>query len=88
MEVLVDRSFIRDVKKMPEPMQRLVDVIIQSIKKAKKISDIPKIKKLSGAKNAYRIRVEDYRLGFYIENQKLIVLSRFLPRKDIYGYFP
>ncbi len=87
METQIDNSFIRDVKKAPVQMQKSVGKIIQSIKDAKKITDIPKIKKLAGAKNAYRIRIDDYRLGFYMD-QQIVVLSRFLPRKDIYRYFP
>ena len=87
MEVQIDQSFIRDVKKAPAHMQKLIPAIIKSLRDAKKITDLPKVKKMAGAKNAYRIRVDDFRLGFYMDNQ-LIILSRFLARKEIYKYFP
>jgi mRNA interferase RelE/StbE len=43
--------------------------------------------KLEGYKNAYRIRIEEFRIGAFIEG-KTVELARFLPRKDIYKYFP
>ena len=69
MEVQIDQSFIRDVKKAPAHMQKLIPAILQSLRDAKKITDLPKIKKMAGAKNAYRIRIDDYRLGFYTEKK-------------------
>jgi mRNA interferase RelE/StbE len=87
MEVQIDQSFIRDVKKAPVHMQKLIPGILKSLRDAKGITDLDKVKKMAGAKNAYRIRIDDYRLGFYIENQT-IILSRFLARKDIYRFFP
>lgn len=44
-------------------------------------------KKLTGFKNAYRIRMGEYRIGFVFENGT-IELIRILGRKDIYKYFP
>jgi mRNA interferase RelE/StbE len=42
---------------------------------------------MSGHPEAYRIRIGDYRLGFYYtENQ--IEIARFLKRNDIYKVFP
>ena len=43
--------------------------------------------KMEGAKNAYRIRFGNYRIGVYLEESQ-IVRSRVLDRKDIYKYFP
>ncbi len=88
MEIVIDQSFIRDVKKAPLHIQKLIPGLIQTIRDAQKITDISKVKKLSGSKNGYRIKIEDYRLGFYSEPQKVIVLSRLLARKDIYKFFP
>jgi mRNA interferase RelE/StbE len=44
-------------------------------------------KKLTGYKTAYRIRMGQYRIGFYYEH-KTIELVRILHRKEIYRYFP
>ena len=42
---------------------------------------------MKGYKDFYRIRIGDYRLGLYTENHH-VILSRLLPRKDIYKRFP
>jgi len=51
------------------------------------IADIPNLKKLNAKGNYYRIRVGDYRMGFKIE-KNVILLLRFLDRKEMYKYFP
>lgn len=45
------------------------------------------MKKLAGQTGAYRLRIGDYRLGFYWEGEKL-TLARVLHRKEIYRFFP
>ena len=87
MELQLDNSFIRDVKKSPLLVQKEVAVIINSIRTAKNFQEIKNLKKLKGSKNVYRIKVDQYRVGFYVENG-IIILSRCLSRKDIYKYFP
>ena len=42
---------------------------------------------MKGHSYAYRIRIGDYRLGFYFEDNT-IFLARFLKRSDIYKVFP
>ncbi|HAO10876.1 MAG TPA: plasmid stabilization protein, partial [Planktothrix sp. UBA8407] len=44
-------------------------------------------KKLKGDDNAYRLRVGDYRIGFYFDGET-VTFARVLHRKDIYRYFP
>ena len=51
------------------------------------IADIPNIKKLSGFKYHYRVRIGDYRIGIMIINDE-VLFERFLHRKDIYKRFP
>jgi mRNA-degrading endonuclease RelE of RelBE toxin-antitoxin system len=45
------------------------------------------IKKLKGEINAYRWRIGDYRVGFFIENDT-IIFARVLHRREFYRYFP
>ena len=61
--------------------------IIELIETVNALKNIPNIKKLKGHKSAFRIRVGDYRLGFFFEND-IILLARFVHRKDIYKMFP
>lgn len=60
---------------------------INEILEAKTIKEIPHIKKLKGHKTAYRIRIGDYRLGFYAEKGSALI-STIAHRKDIYKKFP
>ncbi|MCX6154478.1 MAG: hypothetical protein NT007_09980 [Candidatus Kapabacteria bacterium] len=62
-------------------------IIIREIESANKLSDITNVKKLVGFKNAYRIKIGEYRIGFYCENG-IIELARLVHRKDIYKKFP
>ena len=45
------------------------------------------LKKLKGHKLAYRIKLNNYRLCFYYQDESIII-ARFLPRKDVYKVFP
>jgi mRNA interferase RelE/StbE len=43
------------------------------------------VKKLAGADKTYRVRVEDYRIVYEIENEMLVVLViRVAHRRDVY----
>jgi mRNA interferase RelE/StbE len=61
--------------------------VIESIEASESIRQIQNVKKLVGYKNAYRVRVGNYRIGFYLENN-LVQLVRVKNRKDIYKLFP
>jgi mRNA interferase RelE/StbE len=61
--------------------------VIELLKATDTLDKIPNIKKLKGHKSAYRIRVGDFRLGFFFENST-ILLAKFVDRKDIYKLFP
>ncbi|MBX2900919.1 MAG: hypothetical protein KF775_14805 [Cyclobacteriaceae bacterium] len=86
MNILIDRSFERDAKKLPIEIQKKIKGVIKQLQISESISDI-KAEKLAGAQHAYKIRLGDYRIGFYKEANSL-VLSRVLNRKEIYRYFP
>ena len=51
------------------------------------LNEIPGLKRLRGFRNAYRIRVGDYRIGI-ISDGKTVTFARVLNRKDIYRFFP
>ena len=87
MNIEIRKSFIKDADKLPAPFQRQLTIIIGSIEKATQPSQLENCKKLTGFKTAYRIRMGNYRIGFYYEN-KTVELVRILHRKEIYRYFP
>lgn len=61
--------------------------LIELLEGEENLNNIPNLKKLVGHKNAYRIRLGNYRLGFFYEKNS-ILLARIVHRKDIYKVFP
>lgn len=87
MNIEIRKSFEKDSAKLPLAVQTQLSEIIETIIKSGKLSEIPSCKKMTGYKNAYRIRLNRYRIGFFFQNQT-VELVRVLDRKDIYKYFP
>ncbi|MES2589217.1 MAG: type II toxin-antitoxin system RelE/ParE family toxin [Bacteroidota bacterium] len=88
MIVLYDRSFLKDISKINDKKVLLsIETCILEFKKAENIREISNVKKLKANKTAYRIKIGLYRLGFYLNEDK-IELTRFLHRKEIYRFFP
>lgn len=81
-------SFTRDVKKVSRELHVSLAGIIENVKSAETLNDILNVKKLKGHKTAYRIKVNNYRLCFYYTEDKTLIFARFLPRKDVYRFFP
>ena len=88
MNVRIDKSFERDVKRIRDKdlLAKIADTIEQ-VQGAANQEEIEKIKKLKGFRSYYRIRLGDYRIGLSIE-ETTVDFIRFLPRKDVYKYFP
>jgi mRNA interferase RelE/StbE len=88
MRVEIEESFVKDTKKVKDKkvLSKLADTI-EHLSTITKLSDIPNCKKLKGSSTAYRIRIGDYRAGFFYENGT-IYFSRFIHRKEIYSMFP
>jgi len=87
MNVEFLEKFYKDLNKLQTPVKLAVAKVIEKIEKANSISDIQNIKKLSGHKSAYRIRIGDYRIGIFVTNHSL-EFARVVHRKDIYDVFP
>ena len=87
MTVTIRRSFEKDALKLPLKIRKEIAIIILDIERAERLSAINSCKKLAGYKTAYRIRLGNYRIGFFFENDS-IELIRILNRKDMYRFFP
>ncbi|MES2544986.1 MAG: type II toxin-antitoxin system mRNA interferase toxin, RelE/StbE family [Bacteroidota bacterium] len=88
MEIIFKSSFLKSLKKIKNSIlkTKIQETIIE-LEKVQKHSEISNLKKLSGYKTYYRIKIGDYRLGLQIENDT-ITLVDFQHRKDIYNLFP
>ena len=88
MEIEFLEKFSKDLDAIKDNKIKLaLKQLIINLETIKTLAEISKLKKLKGHKTAYRIRLGDYRVGFYFENN-IIELARFIHRKDIYKYFP
>jgi mRNA interferase RelE/StbE len=88
MEVEFLDKFNKDLDKisLKSVKNNLVKLIV-SVESAKSINEIHQTKKLKGHKSAYRVRITDYRVGVFVEGNK-VTFARFVHRKDIYDVFP
>ena len=78
-------SFLKDLKALKStPVFDQIKVIaFEEIPNLTDWQTIINLKKLKGDDNAYRLRVGDYRIGFYFDGET-VTFARFLHRKDIY----
>lgn len=82
------KQFYKDLDKLK--LQSVKDDVadaIENVEEAGKTTEIKGLKKLTGYKFAYRIKIGDYRIGIFIENS-VVEFARVVHRKDIYKVFP
>lgn len=68
-------------------IRKKVEKVIIGVENADSLSQIKNLKKLKGETQYFRIRIGDYRIGLYIENE-IIEFTTIDNRKDIYKHFP
>ncbi len=68
-------------------IKKKIETVLTSLGNAQNIGELSSVKKLKGHKSPYRIRVGDYRIGFF-SGGETITLVRVLHRNIIYEYFP
>ena len=88
MQVEFLSKFSKDIERISQKSVKAnLSKLIHSLELAENLNNIPNLKKLVGHKSAYRVRIGDYRVGFFFENHK-VILARIVHRKDIYKVFP
>jgi len=81
-------KFYKDLDKITtQKVKNDILAAIENVIKANSLKDIRNIKKLKTSKIAYRIKIGDYRIGLYYENN-CIEFARIVHRKEIYRVFP
>lgn len=80
--------FLKDIAKLPNTTAKTaVAHIIEAVEAATTMVELTGLKKLQGFKNAYRIRLGDYRIGIFITGTH-VEFARVVHRRDIYRLFP
>jgi len=88
MQVEFLKKFSKDLDELElKSVKQALMRLIEKMETADSLDEILNTKKLKGHKTAYQTRVGDYRLGFFLQNS-IILLARFVHRKDIYKIFP
>ncbi|CAM3708132.1 type II toxin-antitoxin system RelE/ParE family toxin [Mucilaginibacter galii] len=88
MIVLIDKTFEKDVSKINNKALRAgIKSLILNLQQADLLTQINNIKKLTGYKEFYRVRIGNYRIGIRYTDDN-ITLIRCLHRKDIYQVWP
>jgi len=88
MKLIFTKAAMKDARKIKDKnQQQKIEAAILEMKAAQSLSDITNVKRLKGHPFAYRKRIGDYRLGFLLRDNELVV-SRILKRSDIYNVFP
>ena len=83
-EVSFKKSALKELQSIPEKFrQRILDAV--QLLAINPYTDLLPIKKLKGSTHLYRIRIQDYRVIYSIENQILkVIIIRVGHRKEVY----
>jgi mRNA interferase RelE/StbE len=88
MKFEFEKAFVKDFRKLKsKELANVISEVIKQVSEASKSNEIPNLKKLSGYKSAFRIRIGDYRIGVIIKNN-VVTFVAFAHRKEIYKRFP
>ena len=88
MKTKFGKQFNKDIENIinPDILNAVYDKIL-NVELANNIKEIDIYKKAKGSKNHYMLRINDYCIGLYIQNN-IVEFVRFIHRKDFYKYFP
>jgi mRNA interferase RelE/StbE len=88
MQVIFLTAFYKDLNKLENRrVAKRLQSIIMLIENSDSFDKVPQLKKLKGHSSAYRIRIQNYRVGIFVEGNT-VEFARILPRKDVYKFFP
>ncbi|PSN16185.1 plasmid stabilization protein [filamentous cyanobacterium CCT1] len=88
MRVEFRKTFEKDLRKIREQaLLGKIKSIIEATEAAETLDEVANIKKLKGEDGYFRIRLGDYRIGLFLQDEVLLFV-RILHRKEFYRYFP
>lgn len=88
MQVGFRKTFKQDLKNFKDgKVLKRIQKVVEEVELANALLEIRNIKLLQGHEDFYRIRVGDYRIGLFVE-EETVAFVRILHRKEVYRYFP
>ena len=70
MEVKYHSGFDKDLEEITQPyVKKAVLKVIERAKSARHLGEIPRCEKLTGYRNAYRIRIGEFRIGVFFRGK-------------------
>ena len=91
MEVIIKKSYLKDLRKVPKPIFLACDAVIDKLKSSTSLEnsgvDYIKMEGQKKGENYYRILVADWRIGVEYVNPKIIIIT-ILSRGNVYKHFP
>ncbi|MBC6368141.1 type II toxin-antitoxin system RelE/ParE family toxin [Algoriphagus sp. AK58] len=88
MNALFLESFEKDLRKIKDKKAlKSIQNLVLRVESATSANEISGVKKLVGFKDAFRIRLGNYRVGVFLEGEN-VIFARVAHRKDIYSIFP
>ena len=89
MLIEFDKSFSKSLDKISDSLVLAkIENVITELENTNVLSKVRNIKKLSGFRDYYRIKLGDYRLGIELIDPHTIRFIIVAHRKDIYRNFP
>ncbi len=83
-EIVFKKSAVKELNALPKRVQQKILDAIQLLS-LNPYTEILQIKKMKGADSLYRVRIQDYRVIYLVENQIIkITIIKIGHRKDVY----
>jgi len=88
MKVEFRKTFEKDLRKLREKtlLNKIRDTI-EAVESAQTLDEMINVKKLKGEDGYFRIRIGDYRIGLFLQ-EDTILFVRMMHRREFYRYFP
>ncbi len=88
MQVVTSKRFFKDLQDLEKDTYQSVLEVIEIAENATVLKELPDLKKLSGFKNAYRVKIGKHRIGLLTIENNVVSFERCLKRDKIYKVFP
>lgn len=88
MRIEFRKTFEKDLTKLRGTvLLNKIRVVIESVEAATTLAEVAHLKKLKGEDGYFRIRLGNYRIGLFLQDDTLRFV-RVLHRREFYRYFP